>query len=79
VPPHASRVAIGQPPKPPARPRSPPRSAFPCNQFGGQEPGAPGEVKAFAKSHYNVTFPLFMKVEAGACCVSVCVCVFLCV
>ncbi len=37
--------------------------AFPCNDFGAQEPGAPQEIQAFCKSHYDVTFPLFAKVR----------------
>ncbi|GMU56279.1 MAG: glutathione peroxidase [Candidatus Xenobia bacterium] len=36
---------------------------FPCNDFGGQEPGAPQEIQAFCKSRYDVTFPLFAKVR----------------
>ncbi len=35
--------------------------AFPCNQFGGQEPGSDAEVKAFATAK-GVTFPMFAKV-----------------
>jgi len=38
---------------------------FPCNQFGGQEPGSNEEVKNFACSVFNVTFPLFRKVEVN--------------
>lgn len=37
-------------------------AGFPCNDFGGQEPGSAGEIKSFCKSTYNVTFPLFEKV-----------------
>lgn len=33
----------------------------PCNQFGGQEPGAPDEILAFTKNTYGVTFPLLTK------------------
>jgi len=36
---------------------------FPCNQFGGQEPGSNEEIKQFCSSKFNVTFPLFDKVE----------------
>jgi glutathione peroxidase len=36
---------------------------FPCNQFGAQEPGTPGEIRAFCTSRFGVTFPLFEKVE----------------
>jgi len=34
---------------------------FPCNQFGKQEPGDPADIKDFAKSSFNVTFPLLEK------------------
>ena len=43
---------------------------FPCNQFGGQEPGTDADILAFATERYNANFPLFSKVEvngAGAC------------
>lgn len=36
---------------------------FPCNDFGGQEPGTEAEIQAFCTSKYNVTFPLFGKVS----------------
>jgi glutathione peroxidase len=36
---------------------------FPCNDFGGQEPGTNEEVKTFCTSKYNVTFPMFDKVQ----------------
>jgi glutathione peroxidase len=35
---------------------------FPCNDFGGQEPGTAEEIKSFCSSNYSVTFPLFAKV-----------------
>jgi len=38
---------------------------FPCNQFGGQEPGTAEEIKTFCSSKYNVTFPLFTKIEVN--------------
>jgi glutathione peroxidase len=38
---------------------------FPCNQFGGQEPGSNEEIKTFCSSKYNVTFPLFDKIEVN--------------
>jgi len=38
---------------------------FPCNQFGGQEPGTNEEIKAFCTSKYDVTFPLFDKIEVN--------------
>jgi glutathione peroxidase len=44
--------------------------AFPCNQFAGQEPGTDAEILEFATGTYDVTFPMFSKVEVngpGAC------------
>jgi glutathione peroxidase len=38
--------------------------AFPCNDFGGQEPGTNEEIKQFAKSNFDVTFPMFDKLKA---------------
>jgi glutathione peroxidase len=38
---------------------------FPCNQFGGQEPGSDEEIKQFCTSKYSVTFPLFDKIEVN--------------
>jgi glutathione peroxidase len=38
---------------------------FPCNQFGGQEPGTDEEIKQFCSSKYQVTFPLFDKIEVN--------------
>ncbi|MFS2006638.1 glutathione peroxidase [Duganella sp. CT11-25] len=38
---------------------------FPCNQFGGQEPGEAGEIGAFCEKNYGVTFPLFAKVDVN--------------
>lgn len=38
---------------------------FPCNQFGGQEPGSNEEIKQFCTSKFNVTFPLFDKIEVN--------------
>jgi glutathione peroxidase len=38
---------------------------FPCNQFGGQEPGTEAEIKTFCESKYDVTFPLFSKVDVN--------------
>jgi len=37
--------------------------AFPCNDFGGQEPGTNTEIKEFCKTNYNVTFELFDKIK----------------
>ncbi len=39
--------------------------AFPCNQFGGQEPGDAAEIANFCKLSYDVTFPVFGKVEVN--------------
>ena len=36
---------------------------FPCNQFGGQEPGSEAEIGAFCQKNYGVTFPMFAKVD----------------
>ena len=36
--------------------------AFPCNQFGKQEPGTNEEIKHFARVNMTATFPLFDKV-----------------
>jgi glutathione peroxidase len=44
--------------------------AFPCNQFGAQEPGTDEEIREFAQSKYGASFPMFSKVEVngeGAC------------
>jgi glutathione peroxidase len=38
---------------------------FPCNQFGGQEPGSAADIKQFCSSKYSVTFPLFEKIEVN--------------
>ena len=38
---------------------------FPCNQFGGQEPGTNEDIKQFCSSKYSVTFPLFDKIEVN--------------
>ena len=38
---------------------------FPCNQFGGQEPGDAEEIGAFCEKNYGVTFPLFDKVDVN--------------
>ncbi|HET8715651.1 MAG TPA: glutathione peroxidase [Holophagaceae bacterium] len=36
---------------------------FPCNQFGGQEPGGAGEIEAFCRTTYGATFPMAEKVD----------------
>ncbi len=38
---------------------------FPCNQFGGQEPGSESDIKIFCKENYDVSFPMFSKVEVN--------------
>ena len=38
---------------------------FPCNQFGAQEPGTDAEIKEFCSSKYDVTFPMFDKLEVN--------------
>lgn len=38
---------------------------FPCNQFGGQEPGSSSEIKQFCSSKFHVTFPMFEKIEVN--------------
>ena len=43
---------------------------FPCNQFGGQEPGSAKEISQFCKENYGVEFDMFEKVDVngeGAC------------
>ena len=39
--------------------------AFPCNQFGAQEPGAEAEIQSFCEMNYQTTFPLFSKIEVN--------------
>ena len=38
---------------------------FPCNQFGGQEPGTAEEIAEFCSTSYGVTFPMFEKIEVN--------------
>jgi glutathione peroxidase len=38
---------------------------FPCNQFGAQEPGTEEQIGAFCQSTYDVTFPLFAKIDVN--------------
>ena len=38
---------------------------FPCNQFGAQEPGQADEIQAFCSTNYDVTFPLFAKIDVN--------------
>jgi glutathione peroxidase len=39
--------------------------AFPCNQFGKQEPGSAEEIGSFCERNYGVTFPLFAKIDVN--------------
>ena len=39
--------------------------AFPCNQFGGQEPGDEAQIAGFCATNYDVTFPMFAKIEVN--------------
>jgi len=44
--------------------------AFPCNQFGEQEPGTAEEIREFCSTNYHVTFDMFSKIDVngdGAC------------
>jgi len=36
---------------------------FPCNQFGGQEPGSPEAIQSFCSTKFHVTFPMAAKVD----------------
>lgn len=38
---------------------------FPCNQFGGQEPGSAEEIQTFCSTKYDVSFPLFAKLDVN--------------
>lgn len=38
---------------------------FPCNQFGGQEPGSNEEIAQFCETNYSVTFPMYEKIEVN--------------
>jgi len=38
---------------------------FPCNQFGGQEPGDAKQIEQFCSTNYAVTFPLFAKIDVN--------------
>ncbi|MGB8890135.1 MAG: glutathione peroxidase [Candidatus Korobacteraceae bacterium] len=39
--------------------------AFPCDQFGHQEPGSDEEIKTFCETNYDVNFPLFSKIDVN--------------
>ncbi len=38
---------------------------FPCDQFGHQEPGDADEIRTFCSTNYDVTFPMFAKIEVN--------------
>ncbi|MGD9658272.1 MAG: glutathione peroxidase [Methylocystis sp.] len=38
---------------------------FPCNQFGAQEPGSEKEIASFCSAKYDVTFPMFAKIDVN--------------
>ena len=38
---------------------------FPCNQFGNQEPGDAREIERFCESNYQISFPMFAKIEVN--------------
>jgi glutathione peroxidase len=39
--------------------------AFPCNQFGRQEPGDDDAIQTFCETNYGVTFPVFSKIDVN--------------
>ncbi len=38
---------------------------FPCNQFGGQEPGSESDIASFCATAYDVSFPMFAKIDVN--------------
>jgi glutathione peroxidase len=38
---------------------------FPCNQFGGQEPGDAAQIEQFCANNYAITFPMFAKIDVN--------------
>jgi glutathione peroxidase len=38
---------------------------FPCNQFGAQEPGTAAEIASFCRTEYDVSFPMFAKIDVN--------------
>lgn len=38
---------------------------FPCNQFAGQEPGTDAEIQEFCRVNYDVTFPVYAKIDVN--------------
>jgi glutathione peroxidase len=47
------------------RPRGLEILAFPCDQFGHQEPGSDAEIATFCETSFGVTFPLFAKIDVN--------------
>ena len=39
--------------------------AFPCNQFGAQEPGSAVEIKSFCETRFHIKFPIFSKIDVN--------------
>ena len=39
--------------------------AFPCNQFGGQEPGSAEEIESFCQVNYGLSFPVMAKIDVN--------------
>ncbi|NBX92956.1 MAG: glutathione peroxidase [Proteobacteria bacterium] len=39
--------------------------AFPCNQFGKQEPGSNSDIQTFCETRYQISFPIFSKIEVN--------------
>jgi len=39
--------------------------AFPCNQFGEQEPGTADEIRKFVTDNYEIDFPMFAKIDVN--------------
>jgi glutathione peroxidase len=38
---------------------------FPCNQFGGQEPGNAAQIQEFCAANYAISFPMFAKIDVN--------------
>ena len=38
---------------------------FPCNQFGGQEPGDAKQIEQFCAGNYSISFPMFAKIDVN--------------
>ena len=38
---------------------------FPCNQFGAQEPGTEADIQGFCSTNYDVSFPMFAKIDVN--------------